>query len=271
MYGSTDPEAVLTSFFDQRPRDERERLLRRCYRTGEQFAQQYEQQELTLAHIYSYGVRTCSIQQLHITPSSAVAELIKDRRHQLYSSIQRRPGWRQFPYNTIPANIWRYRNRKRYLGQELLRLYVKLADRTPEFASALALLTREYHSGGRKRLTKTVLGKIIDELPTSVPDTYTISNSGPATVEASGQRAADGHPQHPSSSHLHPPIATSAWRTIMGFFISTLGRARYLTKSTTYIGQNSSSAHRSPNHNQDFFSTILFSHHYRTRRQRPKF
>ncbi|RDI78186.1 hypothetical protein Vi05172_g11828 [Venturia inaequalis] len=173
VYQSSDPDVVLAEFFNQNPPEERERLIRRCYETGEQFGLQLEQQELNcytaLAYIYTFGLQTCSAQQLQITPSPAVAKLIKDRRYQLYSSIQRRPGWKQFPYNITPSGIWRYKNKKNYLGQEILRLYGKLAYRTPDFDTALAILTREYQSGGKKRLTKLALSKIVVALPTTVP------------------------------------------------------------------------------------------------------
>ncbi|KAE9969842.1 hypothetical protein EG327_010447 [Venturia inaequalis] len=173
VYQSSHPDVVLAEFFNHNPPEERERLIRRCYETGEQFGLQLEQQELNcytaLAYIYTFGLQTCSAQQLQITPSPAVAKLIKDRRYQLYSSIQRRPGWKQFPYNITPSGIWRYKNKKNYLGQEILRLYGKLAYRTPDFDTALAILTREYQSGGKKRLTKLALSKIVVALPTTVP------------------------------------------------------------------------------------------------------
>ncbi|KAE9962759.1 hypothetical protein BLS_010054 [Venturia inaequalis] len=214
VYQSSHPDVVLAEFFNHNPPEERERLLRRCYETGEQFGSQLEQQELNcytaLAYIYTFGLQTCSAQQLQITPSPAVAKLIKDRRYQLYSSIQRRPGWKQFPYNITPSGIWRYKNKKNYLGQEILRLYGKLAYRTPDFDTALAILTREYQSGGKKRLTKLALSKIVVALPTTVPVHQTSEgrdNDSPvARVGAShGRNNGSPAPNTPQGRNNHSP------------------------------------------------------------------
>ncbi|QDS78210.1 hypothetical protein FKW77_000768 [Venturia effusa] len=220
VYHSTDPETVLADFFHHTSPSERERLLRRCYQTGEQFGVQLERQELirctALAYIYTFGLQVCSAQQLQITPSPAVAALIKDRRYQLYSSIQRRPGWRHFPYNITPSDIWRFKNKKEYLGQDILRLYVKIAYRTPDFDTALALLTSEYHSSGTKRLTKAALNKIIDELPTTVPGLQTLDSppslpvQSPAANDSARQRPLSRTPTINDNTRQHPLSRTPA-------------------------------------------------------------